>query len=73
MDSHKPDHFKKWMPFACLGVGLLMLVLSQVLAGENGDERVISHLAGSMMFIGGIIVVLVALVTFFLRHNEDIW
>jgi Na+-driven multidrug efflux pump len=73
MDHLKPDHFKKWMPVACLVAGGLLIGFSQLLANETGDEAIISHIAGQVMLIAGVISVLLALVTYFLKDHEDIW
>ncbi len=64
---------KKWMPIALAVIGLAFIGLSQVLQAETGAEAVITHIAGNILLVGGGISFVVALITFFLRDNEEIW
>jgi drug/metabolite transporter (DMT)-like permease len=64
---------KKWMPVALAVIGLAFIGLSQVFLNENGPEALITHIAGSILLLGGGISFVVALVTFFLRDNDEIW
>jgi hypothetical protein len=66
-------HFRKWMPLALGSVGLALVILSQFLVADVGAEAVISKLAGMILFVGGIISVVIALISFFLRDHEEIW
>jgi predicted N-formylglutamate amidohydrolase len=66
-------HFRRWMPVALGTVGLSLVILSQFLVADVGSEAVISKLAGMILFVGGIISVVIALISFFLRDQEEIW
>ena len=76
MEAHASKwdlHFRRWMPVALGTVGLSLVVLSQFLVADVGSEAVISKLAGMILFVGGIISVVIALISFFLRDQEEIW
>ena len=65
---------KKYLPFVFGGLGLLLLVIAFVLRSGTADaEVVITNLASTFMMVAGAICVLVGLVTFFLRDDEQIW
>ena len=65
--------FRKWMPAALGTVGMGLVILSQFLVADVSSDAVISKLAGMILFVGGIISVVIALISFFLRDHEEIW
>jgi hypothetical protein len=65
---------KKFLPFIIGGLGAFMIGFSVILRNGTPDADVaITNLVSTFMLVAGVICVLVGLVTFFLRHDEQIW
>ncbi|MBX9720731.1 MAG: hypothetical protein K2X81_05005 [Candidatus Obscuribacterales bacterium] len=65
---------KKFLPFIIGGLGAFMIGFSVILRNGTPDaDVVITNLVSTFMLVAGVICVLVGLVTFFLRHDEQIW
>jgi hypothetical protein len=65
---------KKWLPFLIAGLGLFMVIISMVLRQGTADADIaITNVTSSFMLIGGSVCIVVGLVTYFLRHNDDVW
>ena len=65
---------KKWVPILVSGLGFFVIVIAMILRRGTPDADIaITNVTSSFMFIGGSICIVVGLVTYFLRHSEDIW
>lgn len=64
----------KYLPYVFAGLGVFMIIFSMVLRNGMPDAHVvITNLTSSFMLIAGGICLVVGLVTFFLRHDDEVW
>ena len=65
---------KKYLPFINVGLSITFAVIAIVLRNGTPDaEMPITNLASTFMFIGAAICFIVGLVTYFLRHDDEVW
>jgi hypothetical protein len=61
-------------PYLFGGFGIAMIVFSVVLRnGTNDADLVITNLASSFMVFAGSVCLLVGVITFFRRHDQEEW
>lgn len=65
---------KKYLPYIFGGIGLLLLVSAMILRGGSADvHAVVTNLASTFMLVAGAICIVIGLITFFLRHDDEVW
>jgi hypothetical protein len=65
---------KKYIPFIVGGLGIAFIVISLVLRNGTPDADVaITNVASTFMLVAGGICIVVGLVSYFLRHDHEIW
>lgn len=65
---------KQYLPFVLSGLGVVMIIISFVLKNGTGDaDSAITTLAHMFMLAGGIICLVGGVVTYFMRHDPEVW
>lgn len=65
---------KKMLPYIFGGMGLVLLASAYFLRSGSPDvHEAITNLASSFMLFGGGICIVVGLITFFLRNDDETW
>lgn len=65
---------KKWLPFLIVGLGVMFILISMVLRNGMPDADVaITNITSMFMLVAGCICVVGGIVTFFLRHDPEVW
>lgn len=61
------------LPIGLLTVGGAFLWFSSQLPGGPDPASAVNNLVSIFMLVSGVVCILLGGVTFFLRHDEDIW